>query len=151
VTETTTRKRLEEDLKTAMRAGDTVTRDAIRYLLAAVKNAEIDARGTNAAADPEAALRRVGKQLSDAIEQYQAAGRQDLADHEAAQLAVLKRYLPQELSDAELDALVREVIAETGASGARDMGKVMPVAIQRAAGRADGRRISTAVKSALAS
>jgi uncharacterized protein YqeY len=151
VTETTTRKRLEEDLKTAMRAGDTVTRDAIRYLLAAVKNAEIDARGTNKAADPEAALRRVGKQLSDAIEQYQAAGRQDLADHEAAQLAVLKRYLPQELSDAELDALVREVIAETGASGARDMGKVMPVAIQRAAGRADGRRISTAVKSALAS
>jgi uncharacterized protein YqeY len=151
VTETTTRKRLEEDLKTAMRAGDTVTRDAIRYLLAAVKNAEIDARGTNKAADPEAALRRVGKQLSDAIEQYQAAGRQDLADREAAQLAVLKRYLPQELSDAELDALVREVIAETGASGAKDMGKVMPVAIQRAAGRADGRRISTAVKSALAS
>jgi uncharacterized protein YqeY len=151
VSETTTRKRLEEDLKVAMRAGDTVTRDAIRYILAAVKNAEIDARGTNASADPEAALRRVGKQLTDAIEQYRAAGRQDLADREAAQLAVLKRYLPEELSEDELDTLVREVIAETGASGAKDMGKVMPAAIQRAAGRADGRRISAAVKHALQS
>jgi uncharacterized protein YqeY len=151
VTETTTRTRLEEDLKAAMRAGDTVTRDAIRYILAAVKNAEIDARGSNVAADPEAALRRVAKQLTDAIEQYQAAGRQDLADREAAQLTVLKRYLPQELSDAELDALVREVIAETGAASAKDMGKVMPVAIQRAAGRADGRRLSAAVKRVLSS
>jgi uncharacterized protein YqeY len=134
-----------------MRAGDTVSRDAIRYILSAVKNAEIDARGTGEAADPVAALRRVAKQLNDAIEQYRAADRQDLADREAAQLAVLQRYLPAELSDAELDALVREVIAETGASSAKEMGKVMPVAIGRAAGRADGRRISAAVKRALPS
>ena len=151
MTEAETRKRLEEDLKAAMRAGDTVARDAIRYLLAAVKNAEIDARGTNVAADADAALRRVAKQLNDAIEQYRAGGRQDLADREAAQLAVLKRYLPEELSEDELDALVREAIAETGAFGAKDMGKVMAVAIQHAAGRADGRRISAAVKRALAS
>jgi uncharacterized protein YqeY len=144
------RQRLEEDLKSAMRAGDTVSRDAIRYILSAVKNAEIDARGTAATADPEAALRRLGKQLTDAIEQYEAAGRQDLADHESAQLAVLKRYLPAELSDDELNAFVASTIAETGASGPKDIGRVMPVALQRAAGRADGRRVSAAVKTALA-
>lgn len=149
--EATIRQRLEEDLKTAMRAGDTVSRDAIRYILSAVKNAEIDARGTGAEADPEAALRRLGKQLQDAIEQYQGAGRQDLADRENAQWTVLKRYLPTELSDAELNALVAEVIAETGASSPKEMGRVMPVAMQRVAGRADGRRISAAVKEALSS
>jgi uncharacterized protein YqeY len=144
------RQRLEDDLKAAMRAGDTETRDAVRYILSAVKNAEIDARGTDAPADIDAALRRLGKQLNDSIEQYQSARRQDLADHEAGQLAVLKRYLPQELSDDELRALVAEAIAETGASSPKDMGRVMPVAIARAEGRADGRRISTAVKDALA-
>src|SRR4051812_16125623 len=149
MTEATVRQRLEDDLKTAMRAGDTVSRDAIRYILSAVKNAEIDARGTGSEADPVAALRRLGKQLTDAIEQYEAAGRQELADHEAAQLAVLKRYLPNELSDEDLNQVVAEAIAETGATGAKDMGRVMPVAIQRVSGRADGRRISAAVKAAL--
>jgi uncharacterized protein len=148
--ESLVRQRLEEDLKSAMRAGDTVSRDAIRYILSAVKNAEIDARGSDAPADSVAALRRLGKQLTDAIEQYQAAGRQDLADHEAAQLAVLKRYLPAELSDEELDALVAATVAETGATGPKDMGRIMPVALQRVAGRADGRRVSAAVKAALA-
>ncbi len=144
------RQRLEDDLKTAMRAGDTVSRDAIRYILAAVKNAEIDARGSSAPADPVAALRRLGKQLTDSIEQYDAAARQDLADHEREQLTVLQRYLPAELSDEDLNALVAEAVATTGATGPRDMGRVMPVAIARAAGRADGRRISAAVKTALA-
>jgi uncharacterized protein len=148
--EGTVRQRLEDDLKTAMRAGDTVSRDAIRYILSAVKNAEIDARGTAAEADPVAALRRLGKQHADAIEQYEAAGRQELAEREAAQLAVLKRYLPTELSDDELNALVADAIAETGAAGPKDMGRVMPVAMQRSDGRADGRRVSAAVKAALA-
>jgi uncharacterized protein YqeY len=151
VSEPSIRQRLEDDLKAAMRAGDTASRDAIRYILAAVKNAEIDARTSSQPADIEAALRRLGKQLSDAIEQYEAAGRQDLKDREATQLVVLKRYLPEELSDDDLEALIAEVIAETGASGPKDMGRVMPVAIQRADGRADGRRISAVVKRALAS
>lgn len=149
MTDGTIRQRLETDLKTAMRAGDASTRDTIRYILAAVKNAEIDARGTGKPADPEAALRRLGKQLTDAIEQYETAGRDDLAARESAQLAVLKRYLPAELSDEELRALVAAAIAETGATGPKDMGRVMPVAIQRVAGGADGRRISAAVKAAL--
>jgi uncharacterized protein YqeY len=148
--EPTVRQRLEDDLKAAMRAGDATTRDAVRYILAAVKNAEIDARGSSQPADIDAALRRLRKQVADAIEQYRAAGRDDLATREAAQLAVLERYLPQELSDEELAALVTEAIAETGATGPKDMGRVMPAAIARAAGRADGRRISAAVKTALA-
>lgn len=150
MTETSIRQRLEIDLKDAMRSGDTSSRDAIRYILAAVKNAEIDARGTGAPADQEAALRRLSKQLQDSIEQYRQANRTDLADHEEAQLAVLKRYLPQELSDDDLQALVASVIAESGAQSSRDMGKVMPLAIARAAGQVDGRRLSAAVKAALA-
>ncbi len=145
----TTRQRLEDDLKVSMRAGDTTTRDAIRYLLAAVKNAEIDARGTGAAADADAALRKVAKQLADAIEQYRAAGRDDLADHENAQLEVLKRYLPQEISDEALQAVVDAAIAETGATGPKDMGRVMPVVLAKTAGQADGRRVSGAVRDAL--
>ena len=150
MSEQSTRQRLEEDLKGAMRAGDATTRDAIRYLLSAVKNAEIDARGTGEAADADAALRKVAKQLADAIDQYRAAGRDDLADHEQAQLEVLKRYLPQEMSDDELQAIVAAAITETGASGPRDMGRVMPLALAKAGGRADGRRVSGAVKDALA-
>jgi uncharacterized protein YqeY len=149
VTDLTTRQRLEEDLKSAMRAGDATTRDAIRYLLSAVKNAEIDARGTGVAADADAALRKVSKQLADAIDQFRAAGRDDLADHENAQLDVLKRYLPQEMSDDELQAAVSAAIAETGATGPKDMGRVMPIVLATTAGRADGRRVSGAVKDAL--
>lgn len=149
MTEMTVRQRLEADLKTAMRAGDAQARDAIRYILAAVKNAEIDARGTGAEADPNAALRRLGKQLTDAIDQFRAAGRDDLAEHEAAQLAVLKQYLPAELSDEELSVLVAEAVAESGASSPKEMGRVMPLAMARVAGRAEGRRVNAAVKAAL--
>ena len=151
MTEPTIRQRLEEDLKTAMRAGDTTTRDAIRYILSAVKNAEIEARGTSSPANIELALRRLAKQLTDAVEQFEVAGRQDLVEREMAQLTVLKRYLPIELTDEELAELVTQVILETGAVGARDMGRAMPLALQRVAGRADGRRVSAAVKSALGS
>jgi uncharacterized protein YqeY len=149
MTEPTIRQRLEEDLKTAMRSGDTTSRDAIRYILSAVKNAEIEARGTSSPANTDLALRRLAKQLTDAIEQYEVAGRQDLVDRELAQLTVLKRYLPIELTDDELSDLVAQVILETGAVGPKDMGRVMPVALKRVAGRADGRRVSAAVKSAL--
>lgn len=150
MSEQTIRQRLEEDLKSAMRAADTEERDAIRYILAAVKNAEIDARGTGKPSDPEAALRKLGKQLTDSIDQFRTAERHDLADRESAQLAVLKRYLPEELSDEDLRTIVAEAIAESGASSAKEMGRVMPIAIAKAAGRADGRRISAAVRGALA-
>ena len=147
--EESVRRRLEDDLKVAMRGGDTTTRDAVRYLLAAIKNAEIEHRGPLPPAEEQAVLRRVAKQLSDAVEQYRGGGREDLAAREESQLAVLRRYLPAELSDDELGALASEVVREVGAAGPKDMGKVMPALIQRAAGRADGRRLSAAARQAL--
>ncbi len=145
------RQRLEDDLKTAMRAGDQVSRDAIRFILSAVKNAEIDARGTSAPADAVATLRKVGKQLADAADQFRQAGRIDLAEKEEAQLQVLQRYLPAELPDADLAALASEAVREAGATGLKEMGKVMPVLIKKVDGRADNRRISAAARAALES
>ena len=144
------RQRLEADLKTAMRAGDDATRDAVRYILAAIKNAEIEHRGSLPPAEAVAVLHRLAKQLGDAVEQYRAGGREDLATREEAQLTVLRRYLPQPLSDEELADLARDVVREVGASGPKDMGKVMPVLIERAGGRADGRRLSAAARATLA-
>ena len=148
--ETSVRSRLEADLKVSMRAGDSATRDAIRYTLAAIKNAEIDARGGSQPVDEVATLRRLAKQLEDAIEQYRAAGRDELAAKEAAQLAVVRRYLPVEMSDEELAAEAVAAVAAVAATGPKDMGKVMPALIARVAGRADGRRVSAAAKDALA-
>jgi uncharacterized protein YqeY len=148
--EPTVRERLEADMKDAMRAGDAQTRDAIRYILSAVKNAEIDARTNPGSFDAVATLRKVGKQLSDAADQYRAGGRDDLASKEQAQLDVLQRYLPVELSDADLTALADAAAAEIGATGPKDMGKLMPALIARVQGRAAGGRISSAAKEALA-
>lgn len=143
------RQQLEADLKTAMRGGDTATRDTVRYLLSAIKNEEIERRAPLAQAEQEAVLQRVAKQLGDAAEQFRSGGREDLAGREAAQLAILRRYLPAELNDEELSALVAAVVSEVGATGPKAMGKVMPVLIERAAGRADGRRLSAAARAAL--
>ena len=148
--EMTIRERLQEDLKTAMRERDDNARDTIRYILSAIKNAEIDQRGELSQADAIAVLQKQAKQRQEAIEQFRAGQRADLAEREEAQLAVLKRYLPAELTDDEVLDLTREVVTETGASTMKDMSKVMPVLMQRAAGRADGRRLSAAVKTVLA-
>ena len=145
----TLRGRLETDLKVAMRAGDQTARDVIRFVLAAIKNAEIDKGGPLAPSDEATVLRRQAKQRQEAIEQFRAGKREDLAAREEAQLEVLQRYLPAELSDDELRALAAEVVREVGATGPRDMGKVMPVLIGRANDRADGRRISAAVKAVI--
>lgn len=144
------RERLEADLKSAMRSGDTTTRDTLRYVLAAIKNVEIERRGPLSAADESGVINRLSKQLSDAIEQFRAGGRNDLAAREETQLSVLRRYLPAQLSDDELRHLAQTVIRESDARGPKDMGKVMPVLIERVAGRAEGRRISDAAREALA-
>ncbi len=148
--EPTVRQRLEADMKDAMRAGDAATRDAVRYILAAIKNAEIDARSDPASFDAVATLRKLGKQLADAADQYRAADRAELAEKEEAQLAVLRRYLPAEMSDTDLAALADATAAEIGATGPKDMGKLMPKLIAAVDGRADGRRVSAAAKDALA-
>jgi len=143
------RQRLEADLRAAMRAGDHARRDTVRYILAAIKNAEIDRRGPLSGTEETAILRKLGKQLGDSIDQFRAGSRTDLADREAAQLTIVQEYLPTELSDEELNAIVDQVIDDLGASGMKEMGRVMPVLIERVAGRADGRRLSGAVRSAL--
>lgn len=204
--------RLTDDLKTAMRAGDTVRRDVIRLVLAAMKNAELvkngpltpeeaaaalkaaglslprdqliptleaswakrrgepvpveineravevlaragDAKAAQAGpltdAEVEEIIQRQAKQRRDSIAAYRAGGREDLAAKEEAELAVLLSYLPQPLAPDELRALVWQVIAEVGATGPRDMGKVMPVALARVGKRADGKTVSAMVRELL--
>ena len=142
--------RLTADLKEAMRAGDTVRRDVIRYLRAGLKNAQIERGRPLGESDELAVLQQQIKQRQDAIEQFQAGGRSDLVARESGQLAVLRGYLPAELAPDELDDLVGAVIAETGAGGPRDLGRVMPLLIERAAGRADNRTLSEAARRRLA-
>jgi uncharacterized protein YqeY len=145
------RERLSEDLKQAMRDRDVDLRDTIRFLLSAVKNAEIDKRQPLTEEEELAVLRSQAKQRRDAIEQFRAGGRDDLADKEASQLAILERYLPQQMTDEELDAFVRQGITEVGAESPKDMGRVMGLLTKRSNGRVDGTRLSSAVRAMLAS
>ncbi len=146
----TLRERLSNDLKQAMKDRDVDLRDTIRFILSAVKNVEIDKRSPLTADEEVALLRSQAKQRRDSIDQFRAGGRDDLADREAAQLAILERYLPQQMSDDEVAEFVRQGIAEIGASSPKDMGRVMALLNQRVEGRVDGRRLSTAVRESLA-
>ncbi len=145
------RERLSDDLKQAMRDRDVELRDTIRFLLSAVKNVEIDKRQPLTEEEELAVLRSQAKQRRDAIEQFRSGGRDDLADKEAAQLEILERYLPQQMTDEELDAFVRQGIADAGAQSPKDIGKVMALLTKRSEGRVDGSRLSTAVRATLAS
>ncbi|HYP61988.1 MAG TPA: GatB/YqeY domain-containing protein [Thermomicrobiales bacterium] len=142
--------RMEADLKVAMKAGDVTARETLRFTLAALKNAEIDKRSALTPTEEMDVLKTQSKRRVDSIEQYRAAGRVDLVDRETAQLEVLKRYMPTEMSDDELTALVRDAVARVGASSPKEMGKVMPVALKAAGDRASGKRVSDAVRQALA-
>jgi uncharacterized protein YqeY len=142
--------RMEAHLKTAMKAGDVTARETIRYTLAALKNAEIDKRSVLSDSEEKDVLKTQAKRRVDSIEQYQAAGRTDLVERESAQLEVLKKYMPIEMSDDELSALVRAAIVEAGATTPKEMGKVMLVAIKAAGDRVSGKRLSDAVRQALA-
>ena len=142
--------RMEADLKQAMKAGDVTARETLRFTLAAIKNAEIDKRSALTLEEEMDVLKTQSKRRVDSIDQYQKAGRTDLVDRETSQLAVLKTYMPTEMSDDELTALVRDAIAQVGATGPKEMGKVMPVAIAAAGDRASGKRLSDAVRQALA-
>lgn len=146
----TLRERLSDDLKQAMRDRDVDLRDTIRFLLSAVKNVEIDKREPLTEEEELSVLRSQAKQRRDAIEQFRAGGRGDLADKEESQLEILERYLPQQMTVEELGAFVREGIAEVGAETSKDMGKVMGVLTKRTGGRVDGTRLSAAVRASLA-
>jgi uncharacterized protein YqeY len=140
--------RLVEDIKTAMKAKDTLALNVVRGLKSAVKYAAIEKLGADGEledADVIVVIRREIKKRQDSVDQYEKAARQDLADTEKAEIAVLEKYLPAAMSASELSALVDAAIAETGATTKKDMGKVMKLVTERAAGRADGKTISTEV------
>lgn len=145
----TLKSRMEADLRAAMKSGDVLLRDTLRFVLAGLKNVEIDKRAGLTPGEEQSFLLKQGKRMQESIDQFTAGGRQDLADHEIAQLAIVKRYLPAELTDDELNALVAEMVAETGAEGLKDLGKVMKALTAKAHGRADGKRLSAAARAVL--
>lgn len=144
------RTRISEDMKSAMRAKETARLGALRLLLAAVKQKEVDERTELDDAAISAIVEKLIKQRKDSISQFQAAGRDDLVAAEQVELSVLQGYLPEQLSAAEVEAAVSAAIAESGATTARDMGKVMALLKPRLAGRADMAQVSALIKSRLA-
>ncbi|MBM3390638.1 MAG: GatB/YqeY domain-containing protein [Betaproteobacteria bacterium] len=142
--------RINEDMKTAMKARETARLGAIRLLLAAVKQKEVDERVELDDAAVLSVIDKMLKQRRDSIAQYESAGRQELADAEEFEVEVLTAYMPQALSEAEIQAAVAEAVATSGAAGMQDMGKVMAVLKPKLAGRADMAQVSARVKSALA-
>ena len=146
----TLKEHITEDMKAAMRAKDSARLGAIRLLQAAIKQKEVDERVTLDDAAVAAIVDKLAKQRKDSIAAFTQAGRQDLADKETAELAVLQAYLPARLSAEEVAAAVKALVAEVGASGPADMGKVMGAAKARLAGKTDMAAVSAAVKAALA-
>jgi uncharacterized protein YqeY len=141
---------ITEDMKTAMRAKDSERLGTIRLLQAAMKQKEVDERVTLDDVAIVAIVDKLIKQRKDSIAAFEGAGRQDLADKEKAEMAVLQAYLPARMSEAEVTAAVQAIVTELGAKGPGDMGKVMGVVKTRLAGKADMGQVSAAVKAALA-
>jgi uncharacterized protein len=133
----TLRERITEDMKSALRAGAKDRLGVVRLILAAIKQREVDERITLDDAQVLAVLDKMAKQRKESIAQFESGGRADLVARETAELAVVQSYLPAQLSDAELDALIAAAIAATGAASVKDMGKVMGFVKGKAAGRAD--------------
>ncbi len=143
------KEQIKNDIKEAMRAKDTAKRDTLRNLNAAIKQIEVDERRELSDADVEAILMKYAKQREDAKAQFADAGRDDLVAKEEAELAIVKSYLPEPLSEAELETIIKEIIAQTGAQSMKDMGKVMGAAKAKVGSRADGGTISKMVKGLL--
>jgi uncharacterized protein YqeY len=149
-TNMTLKQRITDDMKSALRARETARLSAIRLLLAAVLQREVDERKEIADADVLAVIDKMVKQRKDAIVQFEAGNRKDLADAERAEIAVLQSYLPQPLSDAEIDAAIAAAVSRSGAAGPAAMGKVMAELKTEFAGRADMSAVSARVKARLA-
>ena len=144
------KQRITEDMKAAMKGGDKPRLATIRLILAALKQREVDERIVLDDTQVLHTLEKMLKQRRDSITQYEAAQREDLAAQERYEVGVIESYLPAPLSDAELDALIAQCVADAGATSPRDMGKVMALLKQRAAGRADMGALSQRVKARLA-
>jgi uncharacterized protein YqeY len=141
--------KITEDMKTAMRAKETARLGTVRLLLSAMKQKEVDERVVLSDADILAIIDKMVKQRRESIAQFEKAGRNDLADGEKAEIAVLSAYLPQQLSEAEVAKEIEAAIAETGAGSAKEMGKVMGLLKSRLAGKTDMGKVSGLVKAKL--
>jgi len=147
----TLRERITEDMKAAMRASDKERLSTIRLLLAAIKQREVDERITLDDAQVIAVLEKMIKQRRESIVQFEQGARQDLADKERSEIVLLQSYLPAQFTEAEVDAIIRDAIASTGAASVKDMGKVMAAVKAQAAGRADMGAVSARIKATLGS
>jgi uncharacterized protein YqeY len=145
----TLKERITEDMKAAMRASEKERLSTIRMVQAAIKQREVDERITLDDAQVIAVLEKMVKQRKESIAQFERGGRPDLAAKERAEIELLQAYLPAQLSEAEVDALIREAMAATGATSVKDMGKVMGVVKAKAAGRTDMAVVSARIKAAL--
>jgi uncharacterized protein YqeY len=143
------KQRLATEMTDALRAGQKVRLSTLRLLAAAVKNREVELRRELSDDEFVEVVGRQVKQRRDSIEAYRGAGREDLADREREEEAILQAYLPEQLSEAEVDELVDEAVATTGASGPGDLGKVMGVLMARAKGRVDGKVVQAKVRARL--
>jgi len=140
---------IQEAVKQAMKSGDRVTLSTLRLLLSAVHNEEIRIRRELTTEDIQRTISTLTKQRTEAIELYRKGGREDLAQKEEAECAVLKRFLPQQLSEEEVQKVIQSCIAEAGAKGIQDLGKVMKLVMPRVAGRSDGKRVNELTKNLL--
>jgi len=145
------KQKLTDDLKQAMRAGDKVRRSVIRLVMAAIKNAEIARHAALDDTDILGIIAKEARQRQESIEAFRQGNRQDLVAQEEAELAVLKEYLPRQMTREEIIAAARQVIEEVGAQGPGDKGKVMPKLIAQLKGKADGREINAIVTELLGS
>jgi len=146
----TIKEQLMKDLQDAMRSGDELRKSTIRMARSAIKYAEIDRMGELDDEGVQEVLLKEIKQRRESADIYARAGRTELAEKETAEVAVLEAYMPRQMSEEEIAAEVREVMAEVGASGPRDMGKVMPAVLRRLGDRADGRLVNKVVTRLLA-
>ncbi|MBI5946768.1 MAG: GatB/YqeY domain-containing protein [Chloroflexi bacterium] len=147
----TLKERIQEDLHAAMRAREETRKSALRMLTAAVKNAEIETRGELDDAGVAQVIQKQAKQRRESILEFRKGNREDLVAKEEAELVILEAYLPAQAGRDEVEAAARKLVAETGASGPRDIGKVMPPLVKQFAGRADGRLINEVVRELLGS
>ena len=145
----TLKERITDDMKAAMRSGEKERLGVIRMLTAAIKQREVDERITLDDAQVLSVLEKMIKQRKESVEQFKAGNRQDLADKEAAEITLLQGYMPSQLSSAELDALINEAVAATGAASIKDMGKVMGLIKSKAQGRADMGAVGAKIKAKL--
>ena len=145
----TLKERITDDMKAAMRSGEKERLGVIRMITAAIKQREVDERITLDDAQVLSVLEKMIKQRKESVEQFKAGNRQDLADKESAEITLLQGYMPSQLSSAEIDALIAEAVAATGATSIKDMGKVMGIIKGKAQGRADMAAVGAKIKAKL--